>query len=137
MLKRLRHNIPVSARLLLVLTLLQCLFVAFEIGAETPGNENDHHHLRQVTQAPQAESSCVSSDCSADVTTTIKTSPQIPHTDNCDHCCQCLGHAHCSHFAVLPTNQLLFLERSPAVLLPVHIAFSPNHLDAIHRPPIV
>lgn len=108
---------------MLVLMLVQCLVVAVEAKSGTSEVVilDSHHEILHDAHA-------------ADITTDIAADD---HPSNCDHCCQCHGHSHGAHLALLSGFSTTFPDTRPGALCRSSFAAVTGHVANIYRPPIL
>lgn len=108
---------------MLVLMLVQCLVVAVEAKSGTSEVVilDSHHEILHDAHA-------------ADITTDIAADD---HPSNCDHCCQCHGHSHGAHLALLSGFSTSFPDTPPGALCRISFAVVTGHIANIYRPPIL
>jgi hypothetical protein len=111
---------------MLVLMLVQCLVVAVEAKAEVSGavTTDSHHEMHHDAH-------------SADTAVDIAAHSAGDHPANCDHCCQCHGHSHGSHLALLNRFFTSFPDTPSDALCRNLFAAVTGHIAAIYRPPIL
>ncbi len=114
-----------KALCMLVLMLAQCLVVAVEaksgVGARIAADR--HHEVHHDAGA-------------VNMTADIAAHSTADHSTNCDHCCQCHGHGHGSHIALLSRFFTSFPDTRSGALCPRQFAAVTGHIAAIYRPPI-
>lgn len=128
-----------AARLMLLLTVVQFLFVSFEAADMIHGTTEDTFHH----QSEQSSDNRLSADHDHSVNDTrVATTDQFsedatptPGQDNCDHCCHCHGHG--THFSLVSIPHPDIPVQSPRLALTSLATALSSLPDSIHRPPIV
>lgn len=117
------HRTSFAARLMLMLAVLQCVFVAFEAAGVIHSADEDksHHEIAVSDDADHAIAS--NSNVASDI-----------NEDMCDHCCHCHGHG--THFSLHPSQDVVFMAPTTVLLFPNENQFQSIYLHTIHRPPI-
>lgn len=110
---------------MLVLMVVQCLVVAVEAKSGIGGRiaADSHHEVLHDAHA-------------VDMTADIAPDSAADHPTNCDHCCQCHGHGHGSHIALLSRFSTSFPDTRSGALCPRQFATVTGHIATIYRPPI-
>lgn len=114
-----------KALFMLVLMLVQCLVVAVEAksGVSAGTVVDSHYEMHHDGHA-------------VDMTADIAAHSTGDHSANCDHCCQCHGHSHGSHIALLSRFFTSFPDTRSGSLCPSQFAVVTGHIATIYRPPI-
>lgn len=118
-------KIRFAAPIMLMVTVLQCVFVILDTGGAAHGSESTGYHHDTLFADVDPESK--STDKIADL-------DEIQTTDTCDHCCHCLGHG--AHFPAPASRHLLI--GGPSSARPLSDEPNPfsTYIQSIHRPPI-
>jgi len=134
MIETIRTKMAAIARLMFALMLLQCVFVAVEIGTNVVPVAGDSHHGGDSRHGDShsGEAAAVV-DLGVDRHGHDDAAGTAP--DDCDNCCHCQGHG--SHVA-LPTKHFTLTPRAASSALHAgHSIFPSLPISSIDRPPIV